>query len=58
MSKSKIEQHLISLNDKNSFDEDFLNILVEANRTNEDSETITEKVLQEIKDRHDKNKKD
>lgn len=58
MSKAKIDEKLNKIRDAGSFDEGFLNILAEANTNDEPADNTAEKVIEEIKKRYDKDKKD
>ena len=58
MPSNLITKHLESLKNQNKFDEGFIDILIESNRSGEDGETTANKIIKLIGERYAKSKKD
>lgn len=56
MSSELIKKHLEELKSQKKFDEGFIDILTEANRTDEDGNAIAEKITKVIKKQYAENK--
>jgi hypothetical protein len=56
MASELIKKHLEELRSQKKFDDGFIAILIEANKTDEDGDTTAERILDLIKQRHAKNK--
>jgi len=57
MSSELIKKHLEELKRQKKFDEGFIDILTEANETSEEGATTANRILDLIKQRYVKNKK-
>lgn len=58
MASELIKKHLEALKNQNKFDDGFIDILVEANETGENGETIAEKIQRVIERQYAENKQD
>ena len=58
MSSNLITKHLETLKSQKKFDEGFIDILIESNRSDEDGETTANKIIKLISERYVKSKKD
>lgn len=56
MSENKILEKLQAIRDNESFDAGYIDILIESNSNKESSEETARRVINEIKNRYDKNK--
>jgi len=56
MASELIKKHLEELKSQKKFDEGFIDILIEANRTDEDGDAIAEKITKVIKKQYAENK--
>jgi hypothetical protein len=56
MASKLIKEHLEELKSQKKFDDGFIAILAEANKTDEDGDITAERILDLIKQRHAKNK--
>lgn len=54
MASELIKKHLDELKSQKKFDDGFITILIEANKTDEDGETTAGRILDLIKQRHAK----
>ncbi len=57
MASELIKKHLAELKSQKKFDEGFIDILAEANETSEEGATTANRILDLIKQRYAKNKK-
>lgn len=55
MSENKILEKLQAIRGNESFDEGYIDILIESNSNKESSEETARRVINEIKNRYDKN---
>lgn len=57
MTSELIKKHLEKLKSQNKFDNDFVDILLASNESNEDGKTTSAEILRIIKQRYVENKK-